>query len=54
MSVEIGDNGRGGASVERRHRPRGLADRVEALGGKLGVQSDVGGGTTVRAVLPLD
>jgi signal transduction histidine kinase len=52
--VEIGDNGRGGASVSAGTGLRGLADRVEALGGKLRVQSDAGGGTAVRAELPLD
>lgn len=52
--VEIGDNGRGGASVSAGTGLRGLADRVEALGGTLRVQSDAGGGTAVRAELPLD
>jgi signal transduction histidine kinase len=32
---------------------RGLADRVEALGGFLVVSSTPGSGTTVRAVVPL-
>ena len=52
--VEIRDNGRGGANLSAGTGLRGLADRVEALGGKLRVQSDAGGGTAVRAELPLD
>ena len=32
---------------------RGLADRVEALGGRLQVTSPPGSGTVVRAVMPL-
>ena len=31
----------------------GLADRVEVMGGRLEVDSPVGGGTRVRAALPL-
>jgi signal transduction histidine kinase len=33
---------------------RGLADRVEALGGRLRVESQLGEGTVVSAQLPLD
>jgi signal transduction histidine kinase len=32
----------------------GLRDRAEALGGTLEVESPTGGGTVVRAVLPLE
>jgi signal transduction histidine kinase len=32
---------------------RGLADRVEALGGRLTLHSPAGAGTTVRASIPL-
>jgi signal transduction histidine kinase len=32
---------------------RGLADRVEALGGELRINSPVGGGTLIDARLPL-
>lgn len=51
--VEIRDNGRGGASMARGSGLRGLADRIEALGGQLDVKSPSGGGTVVRATLPL-
>lgn len=51
--VAICDNGCGGATIERGSGLRGLADRVEALGGQLDVKSPPGGGTAVRATLPL-
>jgi signal transduction histidine kinase len=50
--VEIMDNGVGGADTERGTGLRGLADRVEALGGRLRVWTPRGGGTRVRAELP--
>jgi signal transduction histidine kinase len=53
VSVEIADDGGGGASLEAGSGLRGLVDRVEALGGELTVSSPRGGGTLVRAELPL-
>jgi signal transduction histidine kinase len=50
--VEIVDDGIGGADESRGSGLRGLADRVEALGGKLRVWSPAGGGTRVRAEIP--
>ena len=50
--VEIVDDGRGGADTEQGSGIRGLADRVEALGGRLRVWSPVGGGTRVEAEIP--
>jgi signal transduction histidine kinase len=50
--VEIADDGVGGADEERGSGLRGLADRVEALGGRLRVWSPVGGGTRIRAEMP--
>jgi signal transduction histidine kinase len=50
--VEIVDNGVGGADTERGTGLRGLADRVEALGGRLRVWTPTGGGTRVKAELP--
>ena len=56
LRVEIADDGRGGADPGAGNGTglRGLADRVEALGGRLAVESPPGGGTTVRVVLPLE
>jgi len=50
--VEIVDNGAGGADEELGTGLRGLADRVEALGGRLRIWSPDGGGTRVRAEIP--
>jgi signal transduction histidine kinase len=50
--VEVTDNGVGGADPAAGSGLRGIADRVEALNGRLQVMSPVGGGTTVRAELP--
>jgi signal transduction histidine kinase len=50
--VEIVDNGVGGADTERGTGLRGLADRVEALGGRLRVWTPTGGGTRVKAEIP--
>jgi signal transduction histidine kinase len=50
--VEVRDDGVGGADTERGTGLRGLADRVEALGGRLRVWTPPGGGTRVEAELP--
>jgi signal transduction histidine kinase len=50
--VEIHDDGVGGADTERGSGLRGLADRVEALEGRLRVWSPNGGGTRLRAEIP--
>jgi signal transduction histidine kinase len=52
LVVEIVDDGIGGADSERGTGLRGLADRVEALGGRLRVWTPRGGGTRVRAEMP--
>jgi signal transduction histidine kinase len=50
--VEVRDDGVGGADTANGSGLRGLADRVEALGGTLRVWSPDGGGTRIRAELP--
>jgi signal transduction histidine kinase len=52
LVVEIVDDGIGGADSERGTGLRGLADRVEALDGRLRVWTPRGGGTRVRAEMP--
>jgi signal transduction histidine kinase len=52
LIVEIVDDGIGGADSERGTGLRGLADRIEALNGRLRVWSSVGRGTRVRAEIP--
>jgi len=51
-TIEIADDGVGGADDSLGSGLRGLADRVEALDGRLRVVSPPGGGTTVSAELP--
>ena len=54
LTVEIADDGVGGAGAGagRGSGLRGLADRVDALGGRLTVSSPPGQGTTLRMELP--
>jgi signal transduction histidine kinase len=52
-TIEIRDDGAGGADPSRGSGLRGLGDRVEAVGGWLSVTSPPGGGTTLAATLPL-
>lgn len=52
LSVEVSDDGRGGADPARGSGLRGLAARVEASGGVLSIGSVAGGGTRLEADLP--
>jgi signal transduction histidine kinase len=52
LRLEVRDDGVGGADPTG-HGLVGLADRVNALGGRLSVESPVGRGTVVTATLPL-
>jgi signal transduction histidine kinase len=54
LVVQITDDGGGGASADAGTGLRGLADRVETLGGRLRVWSPPGQGTRVRAELPCE
>ena len=51
--VEVADDGVGGADPGRGSGLRGLADRVEALDGRLRVESPPGRGTRIRAEIPV-
>ena len=53
LLIEIADDGRGGADATAGTGLRGLADRIDTLGGSLDLDSPAGAGTRVRAVLPL-
>jgi signal transduction histidine kinase len=50
--VEVADDGVGGADGTRGSGLRGLADRVDALGGRLAVVSPEGRGTALQAEIP--
>jgi len=52
VSVEMSDDGVGGADPGHGSGLRGLADRVAALDGRFEVDSPPGHGTTIRAQLP--
>jgi signal transduction histidine kinase len=52
LVVEVTDDGIGGASPGGGSGLRGLADRVEALGGRFTVSSPPGRGTALRAEIP--
>ncbi|WP_460492851.1 ATP-binding protein [Dactylosporangium cerinum] len=54
LRVVVGDDGVGGADPARGSGLAGLADRVEALGGRLVLDSAPGRGTTVTAEFALD
>jgi signal transduction histidine kinase len=51
LTVEVVDDGVGGAD-EGGGGLRGLADRIEALGGHVTLDSPSGGGTRLRAEIP--
>jgi signal transduction histidine kinase len=52
--LSVGDNGAGGADPNRGTGLRGLADRVEALGGRLELHSPPGQGTRLTASIPCE
>jgi signal transduction histidine kinase len=54
LTVDVRDDGIGGASIGSGSGLSGLADRVGASDGTLSVESPEGAGTCVRAVLPLN
>ena len=51
LTIEISDDGVGGASAEEGSGLQGLADRLSALGARLEFESPPGRGTTIRTVL---
>jgi PAS domain S-box-containing protein len=53
LLVSIRDDGVGGADPEQGSGLVGLRDRVEALGGRLRIDSPPGGGTSLAITLPL-
>jgi signal transduction histidine kinase len=54
LFLTLVDDGVGGADPGRGSGLRGLADRVEALGGLLSLRSPTGGGTRLDATIPID
>jgi signal transduction histidine kinase len=54
LLVEIEDDGRGGARLDGGSGLRGLAERVEAIGGRLSLESSPGRGTRVVGEIPCE
>jgi signal transduction histidine kinase len=52
LDVEVRDDGTGGADGSRGSGLTGMADRLDAVSGSLVVESPVGGGTRLKAVIP--
>ena len=52
LVVDVTDDGVGGTDVAAGSGLRGLAERVEALGGRISVSSAPGDGTSIRARIP--
>jgi signal transduction histidine kinase len=52
LTISVGDDGRGGASMANSRGLRGLADRIEVAGGILSVVSPPGGPTRISAEIP--
>ena len=52
LDVEVRDDGTGGADGSLGSGLTGMADRLDALSGSLLVESPVGGGTRLKAVIP--
>ena len=53
-SIEVQDDGVGGADPSRGSGLAGLADRIGALNGRLAVDSPIGGGTTITVEIPCE
>ena len=54
LTVLISDDGVGGANPSTGSGLKGMADRIEALGGRLWVESPAGRGTRLLARIPTD
>lgn len=52
LTVEVSDNGRGGADIEAGSGLIGLADRVSVVGGRLSLSSPAGGPTRLVVEIP--
>jgi signal transduction histidine kinase len=53
LTVQVSDDGAGGADATRGSGLTGLRDRVEAVGGSMTLDSPAGAGTVLTALLPV-
>jgi signal transduction histidine kinase len=54
VTVEVADDGVGGADATQGSGLRGLSDRLAALDGTLSLDSPAGEGTRLRAEIPVE
>jgi signal transduction histidine kinase len=54
LRLAVHDDGVGGADLDAGTGLRGLRDRVDALDGRLDIDSPLGGGTTITVEMPLE
>jgi signal transduction histidine kinase len=54
LVVEVQDDGCGGAQPDAGGGLNGLGDRLQAIGGRIEVDSPKGAGTLLRATLPCE
>jgi signal transduction histidine kinase len=54
LSVEVRDDGQGGAARTPGSGLEGIGQRVDALGGELEIDSPAGGPTILKAVIPCE
>ena len=52
LRIEIVDDGLGGATERKGSGLEGIRDRVEAIGGRLEIDSPAGSGTRIAAIVP--
>jgi signal transduction histidine kinase len=53
LLLSIRDDGVGGADASRGSGLTGLRDRIEALGGRIQIESQTGSGTVIAAEIPI-
>jgi signal transduction histidine kinase len=53
LTVQVSDDGVGGAGVTGGSGLTGLRDRVEAVGGSMTLESPAGAGTVLTVLLPI-
>lgn len=55
LSFEVADDGRGfEPDATRGSGIQGMADRLDAIGGRLEIESEPGRGTVVRGIIDID
>jgi signal transduction histidine kinase len=53
LLLSVRDDGAGGADATRGSGLTGLRDRIEALGGRIQIESQTGSGTVIEVEIPI-